>query len=82
MIIAVNTRFLLPGRLEGFGYFIKEVFERLVQQHPQHQFYFLFDRPYDQQFVFGKNVTPLVLGPAARHPLLWKYWYDVKVPMK
>jgi glycosyltransferase involved in cell wall biosynthesis len=81
MIIAVNTRFLLKDQLEGYGYFIKEVFSRLVQQHPQHQFYFLFDRPYDAAFIFSDNCTPLVIGPPARHPLLWKYWYDVQVPL-
>ena len=35
---------------------------------------------YDKRFVFGKNVIPVVAGPPARHPLLWKWWYDVKVP--
>src|SRR5207302_6042510 len=23
----------------------------------------------------------VIIGPPARHPLLWKWWYDVKVPM-
>lgn len=81
MIIAVNTRFLIQGRLEGMGYFVKEVFSRIAQQHPEHQFYFFFDRPHPPEFVFSKNVTPLVLSPPARHPLLWKYWFDVKVPL-
>lgn len=79
MIIAVNTRFLLKDQLEGYGYFIKEVFSRLSMQHPEHQFYFLFDRPFSSEFIFSANITPLVLSPPARHPLLWKYWYDVKV---
>jgi glycosyltransferase involved in cell wall biosynthesis len=79
MIIAVNTRFLLKNQLEGYGYFIKEVFRRLSKQHPEHQFYFLFDRPFSSEFVFSDNVKALVLSPPARHPLLWKYWYDVKV---
>ena len=81
MIIAVNTRFLLKDKLEGYGYFIKEVFSRLVKAHPQHQFYFLFDRPYDLDFIFSDNCTPIIIGPPARHPLLWKWWYDVKVPL-
>ena len=81
MIIAVNTRFLLKDRLEGYGYFIKEVFSRLVKAHLQHQFYFLFDRPYDLDFIFSDNCKPIIIGPPARHPLLWKWWYDVKVPL-
>ncbi|MBD0286193.1 MAG: glycosyltransferase family 4 protein [Bacteroidota bacterium] len=81
MVIAVNTRFLLKDKLERYGYFIKEVFSRLTQQHPDHRFYFLFDRPYAPEFIFSDNVTPLVISPTARYPLLWKYWYDVKVPL-
>jgi glycosyltransferase involved in cell wall biosynthesis len=80
MRIAVNTRFLLKEYLEGYGYFLQEILSRLVHAHPEHEFIFFFDRPYDPKFIFGKNVTPVVLGPAARHPLLWKYWYDFKIP--
>jgi hypothetical protein len=81
MNIAVNTRFLLSDELEGYGYFTREVFRRIVQAHPEHQFFFLFDRPYVPEHLFAPNVHPLVVSPPARHPLLWKWWYDVKVPM-
>lgn len=80
MRIAVNTRFLLQDHIEGVGYFIYESFKRIVTANPDHQFLFIFDRPFDNRFIFSSNVTPVVVGPAARHPLLWKYWYDVKVP--
>lgn len=80
MRIAVNTRFLLKDYLEGYGYFLHETFRRITEKYPEHEFIFLFDRPFDTRFVFQKNVTPVVAGPAARHPLLWKFWYDVKVP--
>lgn len=80
MIIAVNTRFLLPDYLEGYGNFIYETFKRITQHHPEHQFIFIFDRPHDERFVFGKNVKAVVTGPSARHPLLWKLWYEIKVP--
>ncbi len=80
MNIAVNTRFLLKDYLEGYGNFIAESFKRMVLAHPEHQFFFLFDRPFDPSFVFAGNVHPIVVGPEARHPLLWKYWYDFKVP--
>jgi len=79
MIVAVNTRFLLK-ELEGYGYFIHELFKVLVQKHPEHKFYFLFDRAYDERFLYGPNVYPLVVPPQARHPLLWKFWYDIKIP--
>lgn len=81
MIIAVNTRFLLPDYLEGYGNFVYETFKRITQEHPEHEFIFIFDRPYDKKFSFGPNVRLVLAGPAARHPLLWKLWYDIKVPM-
>jgi glycosyltransferase involved in cell wall biosynthesis len=80
MRIAVNTRFLLSDHLEGVGYFLFECFRRIVLSHPEHEFIFIFDRPYDKKFVFASNIIPVVAGPAARHPLLWKLWYDVQVP--
>lgn len=80
MVIAVNTRFLLKDVMEGVGYFMHENFRRLVKAHPEHQFIFIFDRPWDPRFIYGPNVTPVLAGPAARHPLLWKFWFDVKVP--
>ncbi|NTS42376.1 glycosyltransferase family 4 protein [Flavisolibacter sp. BT320] len=79
MIVAVNTRFLLDTHLEGFGYFSREVLRRMVQQHPEHQFHFFFDRPFLQDYLFAHNVTGHVLSPQTRHPLLWKYWFDVAV---
>jgi len=80
MKIAVNTRFLLSNYLEGYGYFVFEVFKYLTNNHPEHQFIFIFDRPFDKRFVFSSNITPVVVGPPARHPLLWKYWFDLKIP--
>lgn len=79
MKIAVNTRFLLPHRLEGIGWFTYEIFQRLVTRYPEHDFIFYFDRPYKERFVFGTNVTPIVLHPQARHPILWKLWFNVSL---
>jgi glycosyltransferase involved in cell wall biosynthesis len=81
MIIAVNTRFLLGNDLEGVGYFTKEVLSLLTTQCPQHQFHFIFDRAYDHKFIFSQNVQPHIISPQARHPILWKYWFDIKVPL-
>lgn len=80
MQIAVNTRFLLYENQEGYGYFLQEVLSRLVKDHPEHQFIFIFDRPFHEEFVFAPNVTAVVAGPPARHPVLWKWWYDVRIP--
>src|SRR5947207_943364 len=80
MKIAVNTRFLLKDYLEGYGIVIVELFKRIVANNPQHEFYFLFDRPYDESFIFADNVKPIVVAPPARHPILWTWWYNIKVP--
>ncbi len=80
MRIAVNTRFLLPGRLEGIGRFTWEVARRLVARHPEHEFFFLFDRPFHPAFVPAPNVKPLVAFPPARHPVLWYAWFEWAVP--
>ena len=76
MKIAINTRFLLAGKLEGIGRYTYEVSRRLVQQQPGDEFIFFFDRPYDPEFCFGPNVQPVVLPPPARHPLLWYVWFE------
>jgi len=80
MVIAVNTRLLLKGKLEGIGWFTYETLKRMTLNHPEHQFIFIFDRPYNQDYVFDENVTPVVIGPPTRHPLLWYLWFDFQIP--
>lgn len=77
--IAVNTRFLLSGKLEGFGWYTYETISRLVKNHPEHQFIFLFDRPFDRKFIFGPNVEAYRIGLPARHPFLFYLWYQHSV---
>lgn len=79
MKIAVNTRFLLKNKLEGIGWFTYESLKRITRQHPEHEFVFLFDRPYAKEFIFSDNVTGRVLFPPARHPLLWYWWFEYSV---
>lgn len=80
MRIAINTRFLLPHKMEGFGWYTYEITKRIVENHPEHEFFFFFDRPYDKRFVFAENVTPVVLNPPARHPILFVLWFEWAVP--
>jgi glycosyltransferase involved in cell wall biosynthesis len=79
MRIGINTRFLLSTKMEGFGWYTFEVVKRLVQNHPEHEFIFFFDRVYDERFIFAKNVTPVVLFPPARHPFLFLWWFEISV---
>lgn len=81
MKIAVNTRLLLPNRLEGIGWFSYEILRRIVVAHPEHEFYFLFDRKPDPAFIFAPNVKPLVLFPQSRHPILWYIFVEISIPI-
>lgn len=80
MRIAVNTRFLLKGKLEGIGWYTYEVLKNMVASHPEDEFIFLFDRKYDEKFIFAKNVKGIVVHPMARHPLLWYIWFEISIP--
>ncbi len=80
MRIAVNTRLLLKGKLEGIGWFTYQTLERIVRDHPEHDFIFFFDRPYDPLFVFAPNVMPVVVHPQARHPVLFYIWFEWSIP--
>lgn len=80
MVIAVNTRLLLKNKLEGIGWFTYESLKRITRQHKEHQFIFIFDRAYSEDFIFSDNITPLAIGPQTRHALLWYYWFERVVP--
>lgn len=80
MIIAVNTRLLLPGKLEGIGRFAAETLKIITREHPEHRFIFLFDRKYSDEFIFSSNITPVVCHPQARHPLLWYLFFEKGIP--
>ena len=77
--IAVNTRFLIKNRLEGIGLFTYESLKRITKAHPEIDFYFLFDRKFDEEFIFGDNIKPVVLFPQARHTFLWYWWFEISV---
>jgi len=79
MRIAVNARFLLKHKMEGFGWYTYETLKRMTTNYPEHQFIFFFDRPFDPKFIFSANVEPVVLIPPARHPILFKIWFNFSV---
>ena len=79
MKIAVNTRMLIENKLDGIGWFAYETMRLISLQHPEHTFFFFFDRPFPQEFVFANNVHAIQISPPARHPLLWYYWTEYAV---
>lgn len=79
MKIAVNTRLLLKNKMEGIGIHAFNVLKRMTVNHPETQFLFLFDRKYSEEFIFSSNVTPIVIYPQARHPVLYYWWFEYSV---
>jgi glycosyltransferase involved in cell wall biosynthesis len=77
--VAVNTRLLMPGKLDGIGWFTFETLKRITGDHPETNFIFLFDRKYSREVIFNDNITPVILRPPARHPILWYYWFHCRV---
>ncbi len=81
MKIAVNTRLLINQKMEGIQWFTFETLKRITKAHPEHSFYFIFDRPFQKEFIFSNNVIPLVLRPQARHPFLFYIWFHWQIPI-
>ncbi|MCE2772373.1 MAG: glycosyltransferase family 4 protein [Bacteroidetes bacterium] len=79
MIIVVNTRLLIPNKLDGIGRFTAETLARITTRHPEAHFVFLFDRPIDAQFIFSDNITPVKLMPPARRTWLFNIWLNFSV---
>ena len=80
MEIVVNTRLLIKNKLEGIGWFTYESLKRITTQHPEHHFYFIFDRPFHEDYLFSDNITPIILSPQARHPFLFWIWFEWTLP--
>lgn len=79
--ILVNTRLLIKDKMDGIGWFAYETLSLITRQHPEHEFIFVFDRPYDYSMCFSPNVTPVVVPPQARHPLLYIIWFELVLPL-
>ncbi len=89
MRVAINTRLLLPGRMDGIGWFTYETTRRMVAAHPEHRFLLLFDRDPRvlaegddglSEMLAAHNVETATLCPQARHPVLWWMFFELSVP--
>lgn len=80
--IAVNTRLLKPGKLEGIGWFTWQTLRRIVANHPEVNFHFIFDAPPPDEFTKFDNVTAHMIIPPARRIVLYKLWFDYLLPRK
>lgn len=76
MKIGINTRLLIKGKMDGIAWFSYETIRRMVANHPEVEFVFFFDRKPSKEFIFAKNVKPVIVHPQARHPLLWILFFE------
>ncbi len=85
-------RLVLPGKMDGIGWFAYETTRRLIAAHPEHRFLLLFDRPFTaltapvadegmRRMMAAPNVEARVLCPQARHPVLWWMFFELSVPI-
>jgi len=79
MKVAINGRFL-QSRLEGIGRYTLELVDHMTQRHPQHEWHIILDRRYDHELFSRENLIIHILYPSARHPLLWQYWFEYRIP--
>lgn len=80
MNVAINARFLLKDKMEGIGHYTWEIIRRIIILHPEHRYFFIFDRAFDQAFIFHPSIHPIIIGPQARHPILWYWWFEKSIP--
>lgn len=71
MRIAVNAQTLVKNKMEGLGWFSYETLKRIVQQHPEHEFVFIFGKGVEKDFIFSDNVKAINIGPPYFRPLAW-----------
>lgn len=76
MRIAINTRLLISGKMEGIGWYTYEVVKRMITDHPEDEFILFFDRKPSAEFNFGPNAKQVILSPQARHPILFRIWFN------
>lgn len=81
MTIAVNAIFFNSANLEGYGHYTVSIFKILVNQYPQHQFVFIYDRPHAADLISGANVQSITVAPAARHIPAFFYWYNISAAL-
>ncbi len=51
MKIAVNARWLLPGKLEGTGVYTLKMLEQIIPSFPEHSFFLFLDRKIDTEIL-------------------------------
>ena len=78
MIIAVNTR-ALSGNL-AVSRWLVDCVELLAILQPTNEFIFIAEKKSERNSKNLKNVKRIILPQQSDNPLLWKLWYNYKLP--
>lgn len=80
MRIAVNAQTLVKNKLEGLGWFAYETLKRIVQNHPEHEFVFIFGKGIEEEYIFSSNVKAINIGPPFFRPAAWVLKFELLLP--
>ena len=80
MNIAISARMLRKDPDDGISWFTYETVRQFIINNKQHTIYLIFDREIDKSLLFSDNTRAVKTGPATRHPLLWYYWLEYRLP--
>ena len=78
MVIAINTR-VLSGN-SAIRQLLIDCCEMIAVNHPEHEFIFIAEKDFKEQNNSLGNVKKIVLPQQSNNPLLWKLWYNYKLP--
>ncbi|MEO0404189.1 MAG: glycosyltransferase family 1 protein, partial [Bacteroidota bacterium] len=77
--VGINTRLLIPHKLDGIGRFTLEIVQRLVLLCPDTEFHLFFDRN-PPSLNWPDNVKCHRVWPPARRTYLFDWWFNRSLP--
>jgi glycosyltransferase involved in cell wall biosynthesis len=81
MKIVFNCWLLRNRQLDGIGNFTVQVMQRIIQNHPEQHFDVLVDKQFENIYFDFPNVTLHRIFPALRHPLLYIFFLEIRLPL-
>ncbi len=80
MRIAVNVQTLVQNKMEGLGWFTYEIISRIVKNHPEHNFTFIFGKGIVNEYCFSDNIDSVNIGPKYFRPFAWLIKFGFLIP--
>lgn len=65
---------------ENSSCFPLDIVDELINRKPEHEFAIVTDKFNSKRFSVKKNVSVIIVSNSTRHPLLSKWWHDIKLP--